>query len=236
MQTLTPKKREILQREARILEIARPIVVREGYHGLNMDRIAEQVQYSKGTIYNHFSCKEEIIIALAIQNASKRVELFKQAAQFKGCARHRMMAIGEAAERFVRKYPDYFLFEKILQLDSVREKTSEKRRSVINTCEMQCMDVVAGVVRDAIAAEELVLPKSFSPEKLVFGMWALTSGAFSIVFTSESLSQMGLDDPFATVREHSDALLDGHNWHPLSQQFDSKKVLERIRDEVFDNE
>ena len=63
MQTLTPKKREILERESRILEVARPMVVREGYHGLNMDRIAEEVRYSKGTIYNHFSCKEEIIIA-----------------------------------------------------------------------------------------------------------------------------------------------------------------------------
>jgi AcrR family transcriptional regulator len=236
MQTLTPKKREILEREARILDVARPIVVREGYHGLNMERIAEKVQYSKGTVYNHFSCKEEIIIALAIQNAAKRVELFRKAAQFKGCPRHRMMAIGEAAEKFVREYPDYFLFETILRLDSVREKTSEKRRSVILGCEMQCMDVVAGVVRDAVAAEDVVLPKAFTPEKLVFGLWSLTSGAFSIAVTSESLASMGLDDPFETVREHSDALLDGHGWKPFSHQFDSKKVLKKIRSEVFGNE
>ena len=62
MESLTPKKREILERENRILEVARPIVVREGYHGLNMDRIAEKLKYSKGTIYNHFSCKEEIML------------------------------------------------------------------------------------------------------------------------------------------------------------------------------
>ena len=77
METLSPKKREILERENRILEVARPIVVREGYNGINMDRIAELVNYSKGTIYNHFSCKEEIIIALAIQSATKRTELFQ---------------------------------------------------------------------------------------------------------------------------------------------------------------
>ena len=236
METLTPKKREILDRETRILEVAHPMVVREGYHGLNMDRIAEQVQYSKGTIYNHFSCKEEIIIALAIQNVAKRTELFQRAAQFKGCPRHRMMAIGEAAERFVRDYPDYFLFEKILQLASVREKTSEKRQAVIRGCEMQCMSVVAGVVRDAIAAEDLELPKGFSPEKLVFGLWSLTSGAFSIVFTSDSLGQMGLDDPFETVRDHTAALFDGFDWKPLSSEFDSKKILKKIRKEVFDNE
>ena len=102
METLTPKKREILERESRILAVARPIVVREGYHGLNMDRIADALSYSKGTIYNHFSCKEEVIIALAFQSASKRVELFRSAAQFQAKSRFRMMAIGEVAESFVR--------------------------------------------------------------------------------------------------------------------------------------
>ena len=236
MQTLTPKKREILERETRILEVARPMVVREGYHGLNMDRIAEELQYSKGTIYNHFSCKEEIIIALAIQNDAKRVELFQRAAQFKGCPRHRMMAIGEAAERFVRDYPDYFLFEKILQLASVREKTSEKRQAVVRGCEMQCMSIVAGVVRDAIATEDLELARGFTPEKLVFGLWAITYGAYSIVFASDSLGQMGLDDPFETVRDHTAALLDGFDWQPLSSEYDPKKVLKRIRKEAFGNE
>jgi len=233
METLTPKKREILERENKILNVARPIIVKEGYHGLNMDRVAEKLQYSKGTIYNHFSCKEEIIIALAIQNISKRTELFRQAAQFKGCPRFRMMAIGEAAEQFVRRFPDYFLFEKILQLDSVREKTSEKRRSILQGCEMQCMSVVAGLVRDAIAAEDLTLRDNFTPEKLVFGLWALTTGAFSIIFTSDALQQMGLDDPFESVRDHSAAILDGHGWNPLSTEFDADKVLKKIRKEVF---
>lgn len=236
METLTPKKREMLEREVRILDVARPMVVREGYNGLNMDRIAEKVQYSKGTIYNHFSCKEEIIIALAIQNVAKRSELFQKAAQFKGGSRYRIMAIAEAAERFVRDYPDYFLFEQILSLASVREKTSEKRQSVIRGCEMQCMSVVAGVVRDAVATEDLILTDGFTPEQLVFGLWAITSGAYSIIATSDSLTQMGLDDPYETVRNHTAALLDGHRWNPLSNQFDSKKVLKKIRKEVFGNE
>lgn len=236
MKPLTPKKRQILEREAQILKVARPIVVREGYHGLNMNRIAELVNYSKGTVYNHFSCKEEIIIALAIQNASKRVELFQQAAQFKGCSRYRILAIAEAAEKFVREYPDYFLFEQILQLASVREKTSEKRQSIVRGCEMQCMSVVAGVVRDGVAAEDLELKKHLTPEKLVFGLWSLTSGAYSITFTSDSLSQMGLDDPFETVRDHVAALLDGHGWAPLSNSYDAEQILKKIRNQVFDNE
>lgn len=236
MSTLTPKKREIQERENRILAIARPMIVREGYHGLSMDRIAEQLKYSKGTIYNHFSCKEEIVIALAIQNVAKRVELFQNAAQFKGRPRHRMNAIGLASEIFVRAYPDFFQFERILNLPSVREKTSEKRQLVIRDCELGCMSIVAGLVRDAVAAEDLVLAKNFTPEKLVFGLWSLVTGAYSIALSSDSLDQMGLDDPFETVRDHTSALLDGFNWHPLSHEYDLKKLNKKIRKEVFNNE
>ena len=235
MSVLSPKKREILEREAKILEVARPIVVRDGYHGLNMDRIAEALSYSKGTIYNHFSCKEEIIIALAVQTASKRVELFKKAAEFQGKSRFRMLAIGEAAELFVREFTDYFLFEEIVQLPSVREKTSEKRQSVIQGCEIQCMSVVTGIVRDAVSQKDLKLD-GLSAEELVFGLWSLTSGAYSIILKSESLVQFGMHDPFSTVRRHTNAVLDGYNWRPLTKNFDMETVRAQIRREVFDRE
>ena len=236
MQTLTPKQREILDREARILAVARPIVVREGYHGLSMDRIADALKYSKGTIYNHFSCKEEIIIALAIQSASKRVELFRKAAQFQAKSRFRMMAIGEAAESFVRDFTDYFLFEEIIQLPSVREKTSEKRQAVIDGCQTQCMSVVAGVVRDAVAQNDLKLPPGMSAEELVFGLWSLTTGAYSIMLKSDLATHFGMDDPFAIVRRHVAAVLDGYHWKPLSKNFDHDKIRSRIGTEVFDCE
>ena len=236
MQTLTPKQRQIQQREAQILDVARPMVVREGYHGLNMERIAEAVNYSKGTIYNHFSCKEEIIIALAIQNMAKRIALFKKASEFKACPRFRMHAIGVAAEIFVQNYADYFQFEQILQLDSVREKTSDKRQAVIQSCEMQCMSVVAGIVRDAVSVDDIKLPAQDTPETLVFGLWSLTSGAYSIALNSDSLPQLGVKDPFGAVRRHVSALLDGYGWQPISPQYDLNQLVKRIQTEVFHDE
>jgi curli biogenesis system outer membrane secretion channel CsgG len=42
--TLTRKQREIQGREGRILEVARTMIVEDGYHGLSMDRIAEALE------------------------------------------------------------------------------------------------------------------------------------------------------------------------------------------------
>ena len=234
--TLSPKQREIAERESRILDVARPIIIEEGYLGLNMERIASELGLSKGTIYNHFSCKEEIVISLAVQTTTKRMEMFRMAAQFKAGPRYRMQSVGVAAELFVRQSPEHFIFEQILRLDSVWEKTSEKRRSIVSSCEMNCIATVAGVVRDAIANGDLTLPDNITPEDLVFGLWSLTSGAYSIIVTSESLENLGMSEPYETVRHHTAIMMDGYGWKPLSPEFDRDELIDRIMKEVFNNE
>ncbi|MEZ6119082.1 MAG: TetR/AcrR family transcriptional regulator [Pirellulaceae bacterium] len=196
MNTLSRKQREIQERENRILEVSRPILLREGYHGLRMDRVAEQLEYSKGTIYNHFDCKEEIIIALAIQTTEKRLQLFQQAASFQGRPRERMVAIRIATELFVMSYPEHFLVEQIIRGPSIWEKASEKRRNTMRSCESRCMGIVAGIVRDAIARNDIRLPAEMTPEDLVFGLWSLTYGAHTIIKTTDSLSELGIAKPF----------------------------------------
>ena len=229
---LSAKKREIIAREQKILNVARPMLVRGGYAALSMERIAEGVEYSRGTIYNHFSCKEEIVVALAAQNAADRVTLFRMAAEFPGDSRSRMLAVCYAHERFAADYPDNFLFEQIFTLDSVREKTSPERQQLIYDCERECMSIVAGVVRDAVASGDLVLGPNATAERLVFGLWSLTSGAYSIAFTSKALPQMGIEDPFLITRDHINALLDGYQWQPLSLKQPTKSVMTQIHTEL----
>lgn len=236
MSTATRKQRERQQREAQILEVSRPMLLREGYHGLNMDRVAEALQYSKGTIYNHFSCKEEIIIALAIQTMEKRTALFERAAAFRGRPRERMDAVGLAAELFVRLYPEHFRVEHIIRNTSMWEKTSEKRRVVMRQCESHCVGIVGGLVRDAIAERDLQLPPEVAPADLVFGIWSMAYGAFSILTTSDQLPELGISDPFVAVRKNIMTMLDGYRWRPLSGEHDYQAVKQRIADEVFPDE
>ena len=233
---LSPKQQEIQRREQRILEVARPALIQDGYHGLSMERIAASVEYSKGTVYNHFANKEEIIVALAIETVAKRLEMFKQAAQFKGVSRFRMLAVGQAAEKFVHDFPDFFMLEQILQLPSVRQKISEKRQHEINSIEVLCMDVFAGIVRDAVSNEHLVLTAGSTPEKLVFGLWALSNGGFAIASRSGSLPHLGLDNPFELVHDHTAALMDGFGWAPMSTEYEADEINQRIHREVLSDE
>ena len=106
MAGLSPKQREIRDREVQILDIARRLLIERSYHGLTMARVAEETGCSKATIYQHFGCKEEIITALAVQSVDKQRGLVERAAMFPGRSRERMLAVGVATELFARLHAD----------------------------------------------------------------------------------------------------------------------------------
>ena len=232
----TRKEREYREREARMLDLAREMLMRDGYLGLNMERIASAVEYSKGTVYGHFPNKEEIILALAVETQKKRTEMFQRGAVFHGSSRDRITAIGAAAELFVRLHPSHFHVEQIVRLSSIWEKTSEKRRQIMRNGEMACVGVVGGVVRDAVARGELNLPEEVSPEDVVFGLWSTNFGAFTLLSTSNSLVDLGIENPVVAVRTCMNRMLDGFAWQPISSEFDYEAVYQRAMNEVFPDE
>ena len=233
MTTLTRKQREIQQREGLILEVAREQFVRDGYHGLSMDRIATATEYAKGTIYNHFGCKEEIMIALANQALEKRTKMFRRAAEMTGCSRQRLAAIGAAAEWFARRFPNHFAVEQLIRSASIWHKTSEKRRNFMQMCETRCMDIVAAIVRDGVASGDLSLTDGRTPESVVFGLWSMSFGAYSIIATSDSLAELGLEDPYEIVRANMNAMVDGIGWKPLSSEVDYGSHFEQVQQALF---
>jgi AcrR family transcriptional regulator len=231
--TVTRKQRELQDREARILELAQSMIVEDGYHGLSMDRIAEAMEYSKGTIYQHFSCKEEILIALVNQTMERRLDLFRRAAAYRGGPRERITAIGAAAELFFQLYPDHILTEHIIRVSSVREKTSEQQRLCLESCEARCSEVVRGVIDDAVAAGDLRVTAEYGVEALAFGLWSITFGGYSIAATCRSIANVGIHDPLLAIRANCIRLLDGVGWKPLSSEVDLSLRVDAIKREVF---
>jgi AcrR family transcriptional regulator len=236
MTAITRKRLDIDRREHDVLDVAREMVLGGGYHGLNMDRIARALGCSKGTVYNHFSCKEEILLALANATMDKRSDMFERAAAFQGGSRERMTAIGVAQELFVRLFPDHFKVEQIVRASSIWEKTSQERREKLNTAEGRCMGITSGIVRDAIARGDLDLASRASAEELVFGLWSMGLGAFILVLNSGSLQQLGVDQPVEALWKNYEAMLDGFGWRPPSTDFDLPAVRQRIQTTVFSEE
>lgn len=239
MPTSTRKQREIAEREQLVLDVAAHMLVERGYLGMTMDRIAAATEYSKGTIYQHFRNKEEILAALAVESAERRVALFEKAATFRGRPRERLAAVGIAADLFVELHPLHFRCEGIIGAHSIREKTSEARIQRLEDSEFGCMNVVLGLVRDAVAQGDLRYEDPTTPQTIVLGLWSMASGYHQMAASEDGRLErkLGIEAQdgnalFACYQRY----LDGFGWAPLSHEWDYAESVERARREVFAEE
>lgn len=217
MVELSRKQREMERRTQEILRVAKPILVREGFHALSMDRVAAAMEYAKGTIYNHFPHKEEIVLALAIESMALRRKLFHAAAALDAPNRVRLMAIGCACEFYTQHCSEDFAIEQWIRNVNVWDKSSAARQDLIRRCEGECMSIVSSVVHSGVASGELVLNQALTAEEFVFGFWAITFGSQILTASSPSLAAVGILDPRRAIRIHCCTLLNGYRWQPIME-------------------
>jgi AcrR family transcriptional regulator len=237
MSTLSRKQREIRQREEAILNVARQMLVEQGFAGLNMDRVAEVMEYSKGVVYSHFKSKEDLVAALAVQTIRARVDRFQRAAAFEGRPREKMLAIGVAEELFVRVHPYHFHSEQIIKLASLHERASAERLAELRQEEAGCFSVVGSVIQMAVACGDLAFTPPYQLSDLVYALWGLHFGCFTIQqIEQDFLAGFGIAHPYEAVRRNCHLLLDGYGWQPLSTQWDFEQSKRLILEQVFPEE
>ncbi|MDZ4852061.1 MAG: TetR/AcrR family transcriptional regulator [Pirellulaceae bacterium] len=229
MATQTRKQREVQDREAQILMLARPILLREGYQALSMDRLAGLMEYAKGTLYNHFPNKEEIVLALAIESMELRFQIFEAASMLSTKSRIRLMGIGAACELYTQQYRDHFAIEEWIRNSTIWDKSSTKRQDLIRHCESRCMGVVAGIVRDGVVHGDLKLRDGLSAEEMIFGFWSLNYGSQVLAATSPSLASLGIPDAPKAIRHHCYTLMNGFDWKPLLVFDEHNQMMDELR-------
>jgi AcrR family transcriptional regulator len=237
MGTLTRKQREVQQREALLLDVARTLLAEHGFAGLSMDRLAEAAEYSKGTVYQHFSTKEDLVAALAVQSVKYRAELFDRASGFDGRPRERMFAIGVADDLFSRLRPQYYQSEMVIRLADLRSRVDAERCDQLYDQDRTCMNRVREVVDAAVAAGDLRLAPPGSVERVAFTVFAVALGTHLGVHDYGGLFNAGgLGDPASLLRQGVDVLLDGFGWRPLSTEWDYDATYHRLINDVFADE
>lgn len=229
--TQTRKERERASREELILDHARRLLVRNGFQDLNLDELAQAIEYSKGTIYLHFKTKEDLVLAVATRSLSKRAELFERAAKFEGRTRERIRAIGFACCQFAVEHKDYFNLEMVLKAPSFWEKASEEGRRLHGLEASRTIHTVNTIIVDAIRAGDL--PPKTRAQDVVFSLISITMGSHLAGMQPDIQMICGVADPIGVVRRNQDLICDGWGWKPLLKDMDAAAVDKRIRKEIF---
>lgn len=228
------KERERAEREILILEEADRLLGESGYLGLKMDAIANQIGYAKGTIYQHFASKEDMLLALAAYRKHKYASWFTRAAAFTGRARERMVAIGLADRIFQKMHPLHADTEHLLRQPSIWEKTTDHWRSRLTDAGNGCETATKAIIGDAVIAGDLQVTTAEAND-MILGLRSLSLGTHLVASLPGNDDCDHVQHTAPTIRlpllQHR--LLDSYGWAPLSNAWDYDATERRILADCF---
>lgn len=228
----TRKQRELAQRHSLFLEIGKNLLHENGFSQFSMDSVAEQAEYSKGTLYQHFSCKEELLIQLCMQRMTGLHTLGQQAAAYNGSHRERLLAFQIGHELWLNIEPrDIYMLQNV-HADGVLNKLSEQSLSSFRKLQSSIITVCASIFQDAM--DDGVLPTgTLNAAEFVYGMWSMCYGGQLLRTFSTPLTDMGVGDPGTAITTLLQVMLNGLNWQPLMTPEETSALRIHLENEFF---
>lgn len=235
MLVLSPKQRELQTRDIQILEAARSLVLVHGYFGITMDQIARESGCPKGTLYHRFACKEDILVAMAVECTQRRTAMMRRALAFDGRSRERLMGVTEGAALYGRSN------EADLQIlhtatGPIREKASPSRVLLLIDAERDMMRIMFDLLSEAVKAGDLVPDDPGMLDEMAEGALALLEGGFMLIQDGVPQQILGVRDPFYKLWRYYNRAMDAYGWKPLFTEWNYEESLVRIRQEIYPEE
>jgi AcrR family transcriptional regulator len=230
------KQQEFHKREEKILNLSADILAKGGFNALTMDKVAQKMQYSKGTIYKHFANKEEIIASLGINCAQRMLSFFERAVGFDGNTREKMLAIFFAYQLNNKLNPTDFKNMQVLKSSPILTKITDKNIQAIKESEIATFTFVTNLIQEAIDKKELATNKNMTPEDIVYAIWSQVYGSSLLMETEIDWKSLKIRSTNDTTLNIINQLLDSLEWLPLTKDINYQKIMDKLRYDIFTEE
>jgi len=218
-------------RESDILDHASQIIQDKCISDLTMDKLVGQVNYSKGTVYNHFSSKEDVFVALCNRHMHTLIELMEAAKNIDTSPRYKMLSISFAYMLSVLLNPDSFFLMMSTTTDNF-EKASSERTSEHAKLSDVLRGICGSIVQEAVDKNELTVATGYTIEDISISFYAMSFGSIGLFLKKNSLNCtqgcVFLEDKMVF---HTNTVMDGFNWKKPDQN--QEEFLELIKQTVY---
>ena len=176
---ISRKQRETNLRKQNIIEAAEKLFLANGYEDTTMSQIANEAEFSKGTLYNYFKSKDDLYLAIGTKAYEIIIDYTKYFVESKDPGIDQLKAVGYAYYEFTKNYPDYaHIFHDIsIKLPHVAQKSKDEltanEKEYLNRSEAygeQFRDVIIKAIKiRAIRSDK-------DPFLIGFTLFMMTSG------------------------------------------------------------
>ncbi|MBB3061943.1 TetR/AcrR family transcriptional regulator [Microbulbifer rhizosphaerae] len=229
MATSERKARELRQREEMLLDTALEMLEKDGFATMTMDKLARRSEYSKGTIYNHFASKEDLLTALCLRGFDIQLQLYRSTRDFEGTSREKMLALYYGYYLYARQHPTLFMCVLSGQSPNVIEKTSPERIAMRRQKEREVAAICDRVVAEALVNGDIPADRERIVGELTFANWAIAFGTTALLLAAEQAYSIARLDQTSSLLTNAGLVMDGIGWHPLSDSWDYRQSWSRIQ-------
>lgn len=133
------------ERRAQLLEVARKVFGESGFHAVSMDDVAEQAGVTKPILYDHFTSKKDLYVALLDADLEALHDMVKEALDSQSGNRERIRGSFQAYFDFVDEQADGFR----LMIQETVGAEREFRERVARTRDRILAEVADLIVRES---------------------------------------------------------------------------------------
>lgn len=210
-----------------LLALAYNIIENEGFYSINIHHLSDATDIAVPTIYRLFSCKEEILAAIAINGLTKLKAMLLLASEYKGNTRERIVAVHLTQNSFAAQYGVDYQAYYTMKSDGVAQKISQASHLEADRLIADCLNIIEGIILEAIIAQDLVLPEELTPHEFAYHIWALHFG-HNVLTRFNYNSEITIRGKVISQRLFFRKMLDNFKWKPYSTEFDYVVAGRRI--------
>ncbi|MEM0996889.1 MAG: TetR/AcrR family transcriptional regulator [Bacteroidota bacterium] len=104
----TKKRPTAEARKQQIIAAADLVLLDGGIEGFTVDQVIARAQIAKGTVYNHYRNKDEMLAELGIKALQLLLDRFTTATDAENYSSKKIAALCLACYDYYREFPDYF--------------------------------------------------------------------------------------------------------------------------------
>lgn len=191
------REQEISLRD-KIIECSRSQLLKEGYRGLSLRKIAREVGVSATSIYLHFENKDDLIHTLIDESIQNLNEALKQAAAEIENPLERLEALAGAYVDFALNRPREYQIIYVVSSDEMARYPKEKFRKARKGYELLTSTIEEGVKKGVMQEED--------PRTASYTLWAQLHGVMSVVLTKRLDTRI---DRTAFIEQAIEHIIDG---------------------------
>ena len=165
------REREREEIRSQILDAARELFDTEGYEHVTMRRIAEDIEYSPTTIYNHFEDKDDLVRALCEEDFARLHQVFNEEHPPADPVEW-IRRLGRAYARFGLELPNHYRF--MFMTPHKKEKLGP------TSAGEQSFEMLRVAVERAVATGQF---RRLDPNTMAQVLWSSLHGVVALLIT-----------------------------------------------------